>query len=122
MHNVSALGVTYPVERSRFKSRRKKIIQVNRTNIRKDESTGLPNALDETSLRDKLGRLAGAGAKVESFPTLQSIRFQSGIDRARRITQGSRRKQNEDCQRSDGSFWQNEIFYCPRHRQNGKCD
>jgi len=41
-----------------------KSIQVNRTNIRKDESTGLPNALDETSLRDKLGRLAEAGAKV----------------------------------------------------------
>src|SRR5438552_12365809 len=116
MHNVSALGVTYPVERSRFKSRRKKIIQVNRTNIRKDESRGLPNALDETSLRDKLGRLAGAGAKVESFPTLRSIRSQSIIERARRITQASRCKQNEHCQRSDSSFRHNEIFRCPRHR------
>ena len=70
MHNVSALDVPFSIERSRHKSGREKSIQVNRTNIRKDDSTGLPDALDETSLRDKLGRSPEAGAKVESFPTL----------------------------------------------------
>src|SRR6266487_1883016 len=116
MHNVSELDVPFPIEGSRHESGREKSIQVNRTNIGKNESTGLPNAFDETSLRDKLSRFAGAGAKVESFPTLQSIRLQSRINRARRITQASRCKQNEDCQRSDSSFRHNEIFCCPRHR------